>query len=148
MREIGIPAVRDHLGRNAKPVAQVVGCRLAHDDHRVGCAEPLALLALVEATLHAGREGRAQGLEAPRVAKLSDPGVRRDPDALSSIIIGIMTMKSSEYIERVMKNIDPLMIIGDITMRNGIGILSGRRGSVGRLNSLVRGAGCSRGGRL
>ena len=67
---------------------------------------------------------------------------------LATIIIGMPRAKSSVYQRCEMKNVTPLIITGISSIASGNGILSGRRGSCGRLNSLGCAAGCSRGGRL
>ncbi len=54
----------------------------------------------------------------------------------------------SVYGDFVIRKLTALIRTGISIISSGNGILSGRRGSCGRLNSLGCAAGCSRGGRL
>ncbi len=71
---IRVPAVSDQQRVGDPAGAQVRGRRLGDADDGVGGAEPASLEPAVEAPLEAGREGRSQGLERPRVADVGDPG--------------------------------------------------------------------------
>ncbi len=74
--------------------------------------------------------------------------LRRPWVKFAIIITGDIATNISVYGERVIAYMPAPMKIGAITIRNGSGIFSGRVGSRGRLNSVLRGSGSSRGGRL